>query len=1587
MVRRWRRSYIGAMGATTTHKDEVVGFLHEVHSEGLISDFMAETLLNYRSRQTGQVASEAPVHPAFAPASPARVVSQSVRPSPAPESTRQPAPAFMPAPPRRRSRAEIWARYARKRSKRMWGTLSADFAANALTYLGVMLSVVVIFVFFAFGYFAEFIDADHKQYRPLAEAGVVAFFLGLAWVLRHRTGIPQTSAAIEMIGIILIPVMLSASFRDGCTPSYRPWCLPPDVDGPARWAAYGIVALVTTTIYYAYARRRAIYSYLVGPMFWIAVGAFALYLDDGIRLVRYGNDLDLARFTSDGISSPQLIAVLAAVSLTIAAAARTRHLQFGARLAVPIVRSAVVAVPLVLVGSLVFAYNDAVARGVANPTLADIAWPNVIASGLGAVAFVAASRCGFAWADLSERVRGEIYTGLRLMTHLSLAAAWLFTAGFGVTVAWLGAGLVGYAIVVAVFSRQSDISHAVWLVRGAALVGSVLALIDPGPAAVTWSAIAGLMMLRSTAPAVANVVARYLPNPVRQNDRLAQLWLAVLTAIGAGLGRLAWPDGAPIALLAATAVLAAARLVGHRDIRTLARIPAAIVAGGAVAVELYRQTFAIGWSPYPLGLFLASVALVFAFTTVLDSVRLTATVSLLAAAVGVALREYLGSGLWTTTWADTSVLAVFGVVLVGAGALRRSAMRFTPILGHVFVAAAVVRSLPYEETLVLGLVTVLLTYGFEAIRIEKGQGSVFGFVEWVPALIALGSTLPLTVLVARQLSYFVNEAPRFGPLLAGLAWFQLGLAIPSWQRVRTIAVPLAYATSLAAMLVAIPSETAMLITTVSAAVLTAAVAVAARQPLLTTVSWILGVGAALLAASRGGVEADSLHLVLHLVSLSMVVAAALVIRSRWSGPAALVGAVLLPVATAASDGSWTAWLALSAAGAYAWLGWSTRLGLFSLPTAAGIAVGYAAVLNGNGWASVADEALWWMPLAAAFVAASALVPGRRRWRMVIDPAPGLLVSGLVLCGVTLAGTAATAVALVCVALVLVEAYVIRRDELWLGGAVLSLLVAGLIAASFWAPLATLMLALVAGYLADRHRADDAGLPMRVLAAASIVATHALVAAWLAWNAGQTIAATAIVAAVFLTLAVLAEMAPSLPSRIRTWRVQAFWISQFGALAAMGIASVSLSEAGAAGVIVGVLAVESLVAGLMGTFRRSSGVNIGAAFLAAGAYSQLPVWLAWSPDEYLVATGLVALALALIATMATRGRAESARLDSWVAALHGLTGAAVLGVLAEALSPSATDQDFWLASAVLVAVGAHLAANAWAAPQELPVRGAAVVSVLAGALCAAVAADFAEGPLLATSLAAAGLGLVVAIGAGSVANTTAVWRRELVGMFAGLEVIAVGGLLQRYQPLDTETGAVLVVVGAALAGYGILARHLEIVELALVAWLGAFLVLVNDQIGMSMHAAALTASVALLGVLELERVRYEIDDVTVPQWVDQAEWLLMMAPLTLAAAEMFGHLWFGLVLFGEGLALGAWGTATQVRRRAFLGVGAIVLSVVLTAAIPAVHGLMVGLAAGTWLAIGAIAAVVFIAAGSAIERQRHAIGRGLARIGEIVDHWS
>jgi hypothetical protein len=93
-----------------------------------------------------------------------------------------------------------------------------------------------------------------------------------------------------------------------------------------------------------------------------------------------------------------------------------------------------------------------------------------------------------------------------------------------------------------------------------------------------------------------------------------------------------------------------------------------------------------------------------------------------------------------------------------------------------------------------------------------------------------------------------------------------------------------------------------------------------------------------------------------------------------------------------------------------------------------------------------------------------------------------------------------------------------------------------------------------------------------------------------------------------------------------------------------------------------------------------------------------------------------------------------------------------------------------------------------------------------------------------------------------------------------------------------------------------------------------------------------------------------------------------------------------VLFAEGLVLTGWGAVTRIRRRAFVGFGGAALAILLAAAIPTVRGVNEGLAGSTWLWVGAIAAVVFLIAGSTIERQRAAIGRQFGKLAEILEEW-
>lgn len=1634
------------------------------------------------------------------------------------------------------------------RSKKLWGVFTADFAANAFTYLGVLLALVVIYVFFAFGYFGEIIDESHKQFRPLVEIGVIVFFLGLAWLLRHRSGIPQTATALELIGVVLIPIMLAASLRDGCTPGYRPYCMPPDLDGPVRWAGYGAVGLIAAAIYYLFARRRRIYAYLVVPMIWVAIGAFGLYLEDGLRLISGGIRFGLDRFTADGISGAQLIAVLVAIGLSVMAAARVRETAFGRAVATPTVRAAVAVTPFVLVLAIVFAYNDAIGRGVAVPDLGDLAWPNVTATAIAAAIFAGAATAGYAWEDLGPRLRRDMALVLRVTAYLALAASWLLTAGFGLSPAWLGAGLVGYAAVVIAIDRH--VGHhaaAAWIVRAAVLIGATLSLQQPDAALAAWGGLGAVAIGRSASGRLLEVTTPFLAPPADPAGRRLELWLPLLIATGAGAAPLAWPDATPFTLLGIAACFTLVRLVPVRlgELRSLAGVPAVTVAAGALGVEVFRQlvpaiivaaralggvkvfsqTADTGLAPYPLSLLLVGIAAVVAATTIPVPPRAAAVVGLAGAAAMISLREAFGTTPWETGWIDTSVLAAAGLALAAAAlvpSLHRGRLVYGTI-GHLLIAAAAVRSLSFEQTAILGLAVLAVAHVAEAASIEAGRACTFsGYaaragggaaaVEAIPTLVTLVTLAPLALLIGRRVPFVSEERPRFGPLLAGLSWFYAAAALQRRTRARNVAVGFAYAALAVAVAVSAPSVTAAVITTASAAGVSAILALRRDRPLASVPSWAFAVAALLLGAHRAGVAGSDLYLVLHVAAAALVAGAALInqlrgrqspgLGSPWLVPPVFLETLLLPaaLALAVADGGWLAWVAFSTAAIYAYLGWSVRAGGVAIVSAGSAAIGYAAILFDNNWAHPFDQPLSWMPFAAALIGLAAALPGNRRWRVLIDPAPGLVISGLSVAVMALVYSRPAGVldlALVITAGLLASIAPIRREEPWLIAAGLTLVAAGLVAGDYWAPLATLTAAMITGYSADRKRGSGAAAPLQAMTIAGLGATFGLTGMWQqwtaadlaaisgiaalatltaatalsvaeswphrvrgwaiplhllgqgfvavaygaaaadlapavpvgvatllallesatfgiigtvrqsrvavagavaaagtaygmfatlqAWTANQIIGYTAVIGAAVLAVAAAGWIVPRLPRRVTLWQLPLLTVGQAAAVGVTTIAAVSLHPAAAAGVTAAVLGYEAFLAAGVGTARVTKEAVAGSALLAASAYGFVPQWLEWTSRDFVAATAAVAAAVAIGATLVTRLPHRS-RTYLWIVPLHALTVAAVAAIVVKAASRSIDAQDMWILAAVAIGIGCHLALNAAAAPPAWQIRGAAVAAFLAGAELAVTAEAERGGVLLISTFSVACFGLVAAVAAGLLIRLRRRWRNELVVLGAGLELIAVIGTAVGYPPTGVEMGSVLVVAGAAIAAFGLLAPDLTAVEAAVVVWLVALLMLVSRRIALPVHAAAAFSSAVLLAVVEMDRYRRRKAGAPIPAALHYVEWVLMLAPITLAAADMFNSLWFGLVLSGEGALLTSWGAVTEVRRRALVGSASIVLAIVLAVVIPAMNGMHTGLTGATWLTIGAVAALLFIVAGSTIERRRHAIGRRLAHLGEILEHW-
>ncbi len=172
-------------------------------------------------------------------------------------------PAHRPTPPRHGavpSPVSSWVGAFRK-------AVVSDVAVHGLAYLGVLLLFAGTLGFFLFSFGSLSMSA-----RPWAELAIPTVLLGSAVFLRRR-GAPVVATAVGIVGGVLLPVVLFASYVDGVA-------FPPDLQGRALGLGVIVTSLVLACAYALVAARWRDVSvrHLVAPMLWTALFGVGILL-------------------------------------------------------------------------------------------------------------------------------------------------------------------------------------------------------------------------------------------------------------------------------------------------------------------------------------------------------------------------------------------------------------------------------------------------------------------------------------------------------------------------------------------------------------------------------------------------------------------------------------------------------------------------------------------------------------------------------------------------------------------------------------------------------------------------------------------------------------------------------------------------------------------------------------------------------------------------------------------------------------------------------------------------------------------------------------------------------------------------------------------------------------------------------------------------------------------------------------------------------------------------------------------------------------------------------------------------------------
>ena len=1209
----------------------VRSFLEEAYDDGLISSALRDTLVAQARRRyipvprpdlvSSQAAATATEHPQPAtrvsPTPPVYVPPPDRRPSqptakaPVPVQTpastvRTPAPSKpAPTPPRPATPVRTGPTFSERMGKRArlaWSRLSADFAANSLIYLGVLISVVVIFVFFAFGYFGEAVETPSLR-SPIFVAVPLLFF-ALAWILRTKTGVRAAADAVGLIGALILPIMLSAVFQDGADWNNRegiggwfPLSWVPNYEGSERWIGYAIVGLVCAGIYFLMATRHSIYAYGVAPMLWAAAGALGLYW-------------------SDGMSGPQMLIVLAAIVVGLVAASLGRATYVGRTVSVATIRIGVVGAPIVFVFALLFAYNDAIEDGIASPDLADLAYPGALAAGLLAAVLAISSGTAFAWSGLGERTRDAAATVMRVAAYLAAGVALVLALAYETTPGWFGAVLVGYGLAVAV------VDHIVggtgpaprWIARGAIVVGAALTFVDPAATIVVWSVIAVVACLRATVAPVRSATNAMLPYPTDEEMASLELWMPAFVLVGAGIVRwVAWID-VPTVLMTAAVVAIALQFVPSRiePLRSFAGFPAVGFGLAAVAMGIWIQESENIYTLLEMGLGLAVLTVVAAGVTFPWLWRLPAVI---VAANGATIA--IIADLTDANDAAVALIAAVTLCTAGVGLIAAS---FVPRLGtwcvahaaygHVLVYLAVAQAIRFDDAFLVALSVAIVAHAAEGVLAPRGrvpaveavidEQSTMEWVRSVPGVVALVGLVPWVVVGSDQLAWFAEESTRLGVALGALALaYAVAAMVIRPDIVVGTATGLALATSGAAVVIAASDVEAVVGPVWVASVVVAMIAVRWRTPLVSAGAWALAYAGIYLSLYVVWLTYEPDVAPLHhwiplIVAIAMTVAASLgsvALRQHtafgpWLMTAAGTSAVAMAVGFAALtiEGWGVVWAwGLAAAGAMAIAAVAYRAGWLAPVVLAYLFVAYGDLLADR----IESDAVWWMPFVGVAVAASFVLPGRRSWR-ITEASPLTMLFAVGVAAYAVADSidrGASGATMAWTALALAAISVARSEDAWLHAGGVLFIGAGAIESSGWLTICLATVAVVETVLAEVRRKHAYA---RVLPSAATALWGATCVSGLWWLDLEPGAATAVAISLGATLSVvglvLAMVYPE-PGWSRRWWMPIVALGQAGMVGAGGYGSATLALTPATMAWAIITATEAVLVGIPATVRR------------------------------------------------------------------------------------------------------------------------------------------------------------------------------------------------------------------------------------------------------------------------------------------------------------------------------------------------------------------------------------------------------------------